>query len=79
MRRRMRSDEGRLRYRKRKASVEPIFGVLKEQHNLRTFRMRSLDKRQTTVRRMALHKALQIQTFHHPVFPPGSRLRANAM
>jgi len=42
MRERMRSDHGRSLYRRRKALVEPVFGVLKEQRNLRAFRTRSL-------------------------------------
>jgi len=44
MREKMRSEQGRRLYRKRKAIVEPVFGVLKQQRNLREFRMRSLDK-----------------------------------
>jgi hypothetical protein len=44
MREKMRSETGRALYRKRKAIVEPVFGTLKEQRNLRSFRMRSLDK-----------------------------------
>jgi transposase len=44
MRERMRSDPGREIYRRRKALVEPVFGVLKEQRNLRSFRTRSLPK-----------------------------------
>ena len=39
-----RSEQGRHLYRKRKAIVEPVFGVLKQQRNLREFRLRSLDK-----------------------------------
>jgi transposase len=42
MRERMRSDHGRSLYRRRKALVEPVFGVLKEQRNLRAFRTRHL-------------------------------------
>jgi len=44
MREKMRSEQGRHLYRKRKAIVEPVFGVLKQQRNLREFRLRSLDK-----------------------------------
>jgi hypothetical protein len=44
MREKMRSEPGRHLYRKRKSIVEPVFGVLKQQRNLREFRMRSLDK-----------------------------------
>ena len=44
MREKMRSDTGRALYRKRKAIVEPVFGTLKEQRNLRGFRMRSIEK-----------------------------------
>jgi hypothetical protein len=41
---RMRSLEGRHIYQRRKAIVEPVFGTLKEQRNLRTFRMGGLRK-----------------------------------
>jgi transposase len=44
MREKMRSPEGRRIYHRRRAIVEPVFGTLKEQRNLRAFRMRSLDK-----------------------------------
>jgi transposase len=44
MRDKMRSTEGRQIYRRRRAIVEPVFGTLKEQRNLRSFRMRSLAK-----------------------------------
>ena len=44
MREKMRSEQGRRLYRKRRSIVEPVFGVLKQQRNLREFRMRSLDK-----------------------------------
>ncbi len=42
MRRKLRSTAGRRLYTKRKAIVEPVFGVLKEQRNLRSFRLRGL-------------------------------------
>jgi transposase len=44
MRLKMRSPEGTSLYRRRRAIVEPVFGTLKEQRNLRGFRMRSLEK-----------------------------------
>ena len=44
MRARMRSPAGQMRYRRRQALVEPVFGVLKEQRGMRRFRLRSLDK-----------------------------------
>jgi len=44
MREKMRSQRGRTLYRKRKAIVEPVFAVLKQQRGMREFRMRSLDK-----------------------------------
>src|SRR5260370_18595339 len=44
MREKMRSEQGRHLYRKRRSIVEPVFGVLKQQRNLREFRLRSLDK-----------------------------------
>lgn len=42
MRRKLRSEEGRLIYGRRKAIVEPVFGVLKQQRGLRQFRTRGL-------------------------------------
>lgn len=40
MREKMRAPDGRQTYRRRKALIEPVFGVLKEQRGLRGFRMR---------------------------------------
>jgi len=42
MRRKLRSRAGRKIYRQRKAIVEPVFGVLKQQRGLRQFRLRGL-------------------------------------
>ena len=42
MRRKIRSRAGRKIYRQRKAIVEPVFGVLKQQRGLRQFRLRGL-------------------------------------
>ncbi len=42
MRRKLRSPTGRRVYERRKALVEPVFGVLKQQRNLRQFRTRGL-------------------------------------
>jgi len=44
MRRRLRSPAGRKIYRQRKAIVEPVFGVLKQQRGLRQFRLRGLER-----------------------------------
>jgi transposase len=44
MRRRLRSPAGRAIYARRKAVVEPVFGVLKQQRGLRQFRTRGLVK-----------------------------------
>jgi transposase len=44
MRRKLRSPAGRAVYRRRKAIVEPVLGVLKEQRGMRRFRMRGLAK-----------------------------------
>lgn len=44
MRQKMRSPEGAQIYRRRRAIVEPVFGALKEQRNLRSFRLRGLHK-----------------------------------
>ena len=44
MRRRLRSPAGQKIYRQRKAIVEPVFGVLKQQRGLRQFRLRGLDR-----------------------------------
>ncbi len=42
MRQRLRSPAGRAIYERRKAIIEPVFGVLKEQRGMRRFRLRSL-------------------------------------
>jgi transposase len=42
MRRKLRSPTGRAVYRRRKAIVEPVLGVLKEQRGMRRFRLRGL-------------------------------------
>ena len=42
MRKKLRSQAGREIYRRRKAIVEPVFGVLKQQRGLRQFRLRGL-------------------------------------
>ena len=44
MRRKLRSPDGRAMYGKRKAVVEPVFGILKEQRGMRRFRLRGLSK-----------------------------------
>jgi transposase len=44
MRQRLRSPAGRAVYARRKAIVEPVFGVLKEQRGMRRFRLRGLAK-----------------------------------
>jgi len=44
MRRKLRDPAGRRIYAQRKAIVEPVFGVLKEQRGMRQFRRRGLDK-----------------------------------
>mgnify|MGYP001576954042 FL=1 len=44
MRRKLRSPAGRAVYRRRKAIVEPVLGVLKEQRGMRRFRRRGLVK-----------------------------------
>ena len=44
MRARLRSPAGKIRYRRRQALVEPVFGILKEQRGMRRFRLRGLSK-----------------------------------
>jgi transposase len=44
MRARLRSPAGKIRYRRRQALVEPVIGVLKEQHGMRRVRLRGLSK-----------------------------------
>ena len=44
MRQRLRSPAGRTVYARRKAIIEPVFGVLKEQRGMRRFRLRGLAK-----------------------------------
>jgi transposase len=43
MRRKLRTEDGRLVYGRRKAIVEPVFGVLKQQRGLRQFRTRRIE------------------------------------
>jgi hypothetical protein len=43
MRQKLENDTGRAAYARRKAIVEPVFGVLKQQRNLRQFRTRGLN------------------------------------
>jgi transposase len=42
MRRKLQTEDGRLTYGRRKAIVEPVFGVLKQQRGLRQFRTRGI-------------------------------------
>lgn len=44
MRQKLDNDTGKAAYARRKAIVEPVFGVLKQQRNLRQFRTRSLNR-----------------------------------
>ena len=44
MRQKLRSPHGRAIYARRKALIEPVFGVLKEQRGMRQFRQRGLEK-----------------------------------
>jgi hypothetical protein len=44
MRQKLRRPLGRAIYGRRKALIEPIFGVLKEQRGMRQFRRRGLEK-----------------------------------
>lgn len=44
MRHRMRSPQGRQMYARRKGLVEPVFGIIKEQRGMKSFRMRGLEK-----------------------------------
>ena len=44
MRQKLRDPVGRAIYQRRKAIVEPVFGVLKEQREMRQFRRRGLAK-----------------------------------
>lgn len=44
MRQKLRSPAGRVVYARRKATVEPVWGVLKQQRGMRQFRMRGLGK-----------------------------------
>ena len=44
MRQRLRSPQGKIRYRRRQALVEPVFGILKEQRGMRGVRLRGLGK-----------------------------------
>lgn len=50
MRRRLRTKLGRKRYKLRQTTVEPVFGVIKEQFGLRQFLLRGLSKVRSTWR-----------------------------
>ncbi len=57
MRQRLRSPAGRAVYARRKAIIEPVFGVLKEQRGMRRFRLRGLAK-------VAVEMALAATTYN---------------
>jgi transposase len=69
MREKMRSPDGRRMYSRRKAQVEPVFGILKEQRNLRNFRMRTQNK-------VAIEFALAATAYNltrlHKAHPPNA-------
>ncbi len=44
MQRMLRTKRGRIRYRQRGASVEPVFGQMKDRQGARRFSMRGLDR-----------------------------------
>ena len=44
MRQRLRSPSGRAVYERRKAIIEPVFGALKEQRDIRQFRRRGFEQ-----------------------------------
>ena len=44
MQRKLRTKRGRIRYRQRGASVEPVFGQMKDRQGARRFSMRGLDR-----------------------------------
>ena len=44
MQRKLRTKSGRIRYRRRGASVEPVFGQMKDLQGARRFSMRGLDR-----------------------------------
>ena len=44
MREKLRTDEGRRLYAKRKQTVETVFGIIKEALGFRQFRLRGLEK-----------------------------------
>ena len=44
MKRRLKSKEGRKKYKKRKETVEPVFGIIKEVMGFRSFHLRGLEK-----------------------------------
>ncbi|MBW8748080.1 MAG: transposase, partial [Acidobacteria bacterium] len=46
MRHKLRDPDGRAMYSKRRGIVEPVFGIMKEQRNFRSFRLRSIAKAQ---------------------------------
>jgi transposase len=63
MRDKLRSDEGRAVYEKRKTLVEPVFGTLKEQRQGRRFRLRCLDK--VSIEFCLMTLAYNLTRLHH--------------
>ena len=43
MRRKLQTEDGKLAYGRRKAIVEPVFGVMKQQRGMRQFRTRGIE------------------------------------
>ena len=73
MRQKLRSPTGRAVYRRRKALIEPVFGVLKEQRGMRRFRRRGLAK--VAVEMLLAATAYNLTRLYHArpsfVTPPG--------
>ena len=73
MRQKLRSPTGRAVYRRRKALIEPVFGVLKEQRGMRRFRRRGLAK--VAVEMLLAATAYHLTRLYHArpsfVTPPG--------
>ena len=73
MRQKLRSPTGRAVYRRRKALIETVFGVLKEQRGMRRFRRRGLAK--VAVEMLLAATAYNLTRLYHArpsfVTPPG--------
>lgn len=74
MRERLTSEPGRTLYGRRQGTVEPVFGVLKEQQGARQFSFRGEQKNEAEWQIFCLtHNIRKLHRHRYPVRPPGKR------